>query len=244
MVEEALILSDSINEHYLDRVMDLVEERNVAEAKRLSETIVATKEIQWRLRDVARDLALRPAALDANEAEAFRPLIAMLDAEPDSKSLVRKISGSPNLPEVKSGPSETTEERPEESTAKRTLLLVDDEPNVLTALTRILRPLGYQILTAPNAATAFDILASNQIGVILSDHRMPGMTGVELLSRVKTMYPMTVRMILSGYADISTVSDAIRLGAIYKFMTKPWDQVELCAVLQKAFEKYEQDAQS
>lgn len=242
MAEEALILSDSVNQHYLERVMDLTENRTI-----LFEAIVATKEIQWRLRDVARDvardLALRSAALEVSEAEAFRPLIAMLDAEPDSKSMVRKISGRPHLHEVQSASAESKEEPTEEPAAKRTLLLVDDEPNVLTALTRILRPLGYRILTAPDAATAFEILASNQVGVILSDHRMPGMTGVELLSRVKTMYPMTVPMILSGYADISTVSDAIRLGAIYKFMTKPWDPVELTGVLQKAFEKYEQDAQ-
>lgn len=244
LLEQTVNRIDIIQRAFFSTGIDSCEREDTAANRTiLFEAIVATKEIQWRLRDVARDLALRSAALEASEAEAFRPLIAMLDAEPDSKSLVRKISGRPHLHEVQSASAESKEEPTAEPAAKRTLLLVDDEPNVLTALTRILRPLGYRILTAPDAATAFEILASNQVGVILSDHRMPGMTGVELLSRVKTMYPMTVRMILSGYADISTVTDAIRLGAIYKFMTKPWDQVELCGVLQKAFEKYEHDAQ-
>ncbi len=240
LLEQTVKRIDIIQRAFFSTGLDACEREDTAENRAiLFEAIVATKEIQWRLRDVARDLAIRSTALEANEAEAFRPLIAMLDAEPDSKSLARKISGPAPLHVVTSEHSEAKDE----PAAKRVLLLVDDEPNVLTALGRILRPSGYQILTAPDAAAALEILANNEVGVILSDHRMPGMTGVELLSRVKTMYPMTVRMILSGYADVGTVTDAIKLGAIYKFLTKPWDQAELCSILQKAFEKYEEDMQ-
>ena len=257
MAEEVFTLSDSVNNLFAHPRIDPIQraffapgfnsckrENTTKNRTIMFESIVATKEIQRCRGDMARGLAPRPPAPGANEAEAFRPLTAVLGAEPDGKSRVRKISGRPNSDEVQPPSTEAKEARIEEPPAKRTLLLVDDEPNVLTALVRILRPFGYQILTAPDAATALQILADNEVGVILSDHRMPGMTGVELLSHVKTMYPMTVRMILSGHADISTVTHAIRLGAIYKFMTKPWDQTELCAVLQKAFEKYESGAQS
>ena len=186
-------------------------EDTVQDQEILFESIVATKEIQWRLRDVARDLALHSSAFESIESEAFHPLISMLDAAPGGKLAASEKSG-------------------------RTLLLVDDEPNVLSALERMLRPLGYRILTAPDGASALALLAANDVGVILSDHRMPGMTGIELLSRVKTMYPMTVRIILTAHADITTVTDAITLGAVYKFMTKPWDEGELSGVLQKAFD--------
>ena len=122
---------------------------------------------------------------------------------------------------------------------KRTLLLVDDEPNVLAALARTLHTTGYNILKAPSAYKAFELLATHEVGVILSDQRMPGMTGVELFSRVRHMYPSTVRIILSGYADVSAVTDAINLGAVYKFLNKPWDHAALCAILDQAFQKYE-----
>ncbi len=125
--------------------------------------------------------------------------------------------------------------------SRRTLLLVDDEPNVLSALARTLQATGYHILKAPNAMKAFDLLATHEVGVILSDQRMPGMTGVELFSRVRFMYPSTVRIILSGYADLAAVTDAINLGAVYKFLNKPWVHEVLCEILEEAFQKYESE---
>ncbi|MET3130091.1 response regulator RpfG family c-di-GMP phosphodiesterase [Oxalobacteraceae bacterium GrIS 1.11] len=233
---------DTIQRAFYSTGLDACEAADTAQNREiLFEAIVATKEIQWRLRDVARDLALQSAALDQLEAEAFRPLIAMLDAEPDAKSLIRKIP-APGATDAKTGAARAVAPSEPPSAPARTLLLVDDEPNVLSSLNRILRPQGYRILTAANAALALDLLASNQVGVLLSDHRMPGMTGIELLSRVKTMYPMTVRMILSGYADVGTVTDAIRLGAVYKFLTKPWDADDLSDIIRRAFEKYEAEA--
>ncbi len=121
----------------------------------------------------------------------------------------------------------------------RTLLLIDDEPNVLTAIARTVHPQGYHVLKANSAHEAFDLLATHEVGVIVCDQRMPKMTGVELFAKVRQMYPQTVRIILSGYADVSAVTDAINFGAVYKFLSKPWDQAELCKIIEGAFEKYE-----
>ena len=122
---------------------------------------------------------------------------------------------------------------------ERGLLLVDDEENVLRALGRTLRRDGYRIYPASSAEQGFDILARNSIQVILSDQRMPGMNGTDFLSKVKEMYPDTVRMVLSGHTDVATVTDAINRGAIYKFLTKPWDDDELRKQIGEAFRTYE-----
>jgi EAL domain-containing protein (putative c-di-GMP-specific phosphodiesterase class I)/FixJ family two-component response regulator len=122
---------------------------------------------------------------------------------------------------------------------QRTLLLLDDEENILTALTRLLRRDGYKILKATSAAVAFDLLAEHPVGVIVSDQRMPEMSGTEFLRRVKQIYPGTVRLVLSGYTDLKSVTDAINEGAVYKFLTKPWDDDLLRANIQEAFQRYE-----
>jgi len=122
---------------------------------------------------------------------------------------------------------------------ERTLLLVDDDEDIGAALQRLLRKEGYQILCASSGQEGLELLARNEVQVIVSDQRMPGMTGVEFLSRAKELYPKTVRLILSGYADLSSVTDAINLGAIYKFLTKPWDNEILCANVLEAFRHYE-----
>ena len=120
-----------------------------------------------------------------------------------------------------------------------TLLLVDDEENILRALVRLLRNEGYEILTASSGPQALELLAGNPVQVILSDQRMPGMTGSEMLSRVKEIYPETVRMVLSGYTDLAAVTDAINRGHIYKFLTKPWDDDLLRTNVREAFERHE-----
>lgn len=117
----------------------------------------------------------------------------------------------------------------------RTLLLLDDEENILRALTRLLRRDGYRILAAKTPEEAFATLATNDVHVIVSDQRMPEMTGTEFFSRVKEMYPTTVRLILSGYTDLRSVTEAINRGAIYKFLTKPWDDQELRDEIAQAF---------
>ena len=120
-----------------------------------------------------------------------------------------------------------------------TLLLVDDEENILHSLVRLLRGDGYQILTATGGEAGLKVLATTPVQVVLSDQRMPGMSGSDFLSRVKDDYPETVRMILSGYADLSSVTDAINRGNIYKFLIKPWDDELLRANIKEAFNRYE-----
>jgi len=122
-------------------------------------------------------------------------------------------------------------------TAEQTLLLLDDEQNILKALARVLRREGYRILTATSAKDAFALLATHDVQVILSDQRMPEMNGTEFLSRVKEIYPDTVRLVLSGYTDLNSVTDAINRGAIYKFLTKPWDDDQLRLDIAQAFRK-------
>jgi len=118
---------------------------------------------------------------------------------------------------------------------ENTLLLVDDEENILRALSRALRRDGYRILTAMGAREGFELLAKNEVQVIISDQRMPDISGTEFLSQVKEMYPETVRIVLSGYTDLEAVTDAINRGAIYKFLTKPWNDGELRTQVREAF---------
>lgn len=115
-----------------------------------------------------------------------------------------------------------------------TVLLVDDEKNVLSALSRLLRRDGYRIVTAGSFGEAFDVLTEEDVQVVVSDHRMPDGKGTEFLGRVKVTHPDTVRMILSGYADLGTVTEAINVGAVHRFMTKPWDDDELRGVVRDA----------
>lgn len=126
---------------------------------------------------------------------------------------------------------------------ERTLLLLDDEENVLRSLVRLFRRDGYQILTASSTREAFDLLASNSAQVIVSDQRMADMSGTEFLTRVRDLYPDTIRMVLSGYTDLATITDAINKGAIYRFLTKPWNDDELRANVREAFRAAERRAQ-
>ncbi|HLD64872.1 MAG TPA: EAL domain-containing protein [Pseudomonas sp.] len=120
----------------------------------------------------------------------------------------------------------------------QTLLLLDDEENILRALTRLLRRDGYTIISANSAQEAFGLLAKHDVQVILSDQRMPEMNGTEFLSRVKDLYPDTIRIVLSGYTDLKSVTDAINQGAIYKFLTKPWDDEQLRLNIAQAFQHH------
>ncbi len=120
---------------------------------------------------------------------------------------------------------------------ERTLLLVDDEENILSSLRRLLRRDGYTILTATGGLAALELLATHPVDVIISDQRMPGMTGVEFLRKAKDMHPDSVRLMLSGYSDLQSVTDAINEGAIYKFLSKPWDDAMLRANIEEAFRR-------
>lgn len=123
----------------------------------------------------------------------------------------------------------------------QTVLLLDDEENILRALARVLRRDGYRILMATRAQDAFELLAKHDVQVILSDQRMPEMNGTEFLSHVKSLYPNTMRIVLSGYTDLKSVTEAINEGAIYKFLTKPWDDDLLRKDVAQAFRELKLD---
>jgi CheY-like chemotaxis protein len=122
---------------------------------------------------------------------------------------------------------------------QHTLLLVDDEPNILSALKRQLRGTGLRILTAASGREGLALLDSEPVDVIVSDQRMPGMTGVDFLRAVKTSHPETVRIVLSGFTELQSVTDAVNEGAIYKFLTKPWDDTQLREHIQEAIRNKE-----
>lgn len=121
---------------------------------------------------------------------------------------------------------------------EQVLLLVDDEENVLRALIRLFRRDGYRILSTTRVEEAYELLAEHPVQVIVSDQRMPGTSGTEFLGRVKELYPDTIRMILSGYTDLATVTQSINRGAIYRFLTKPWNDEELREHIRGAFRTY------
>ena len=118
----------------------------------------------------------------------------------------------------------------------KTLLIVDDEGAILRSLKRILRRQSWTILLAESGEEALDVLAKNDVQVILTDFRMPNMTGGELLSRVNVLYPEIVGLLLSGFAEFNAVVDAFDKSFIYKFLTKPWDETELINELHQAFQ--------
>ncbi|NMF88214.1 EAL domain-containing protein [Aromatoleum petrolei] len=122
---------------------------------------------------------------------------------------------------------------------ERTLLLVDDEPSVRSALRRLLRREGYTLLFAGDAAEAFDLLARHAVGVVISDYRMPGMDGIRFLDKVRGLYPETVRMVLSGYSNVNVITEAINRGAVFRYLHKPWNDRELMESVRDAFERFE-----
>lgn len=123
--------------------------------------------------------------------------------------------------------------------AVKTLLCVDDEIDILNALKRQLRKEQYNIITVSSTQEALTILAKTKVQVVMSDYRMTKMNGVEFLAKVKQMAPDAVRLVLSGYADNNALLDAINIGEIYRFIPKPWNDVELKQVLRQCFEYHE-----
>ena len=118
-----------------------------------------------------------------------------------------------------------------------TLLFVDDEQNILSALRRLFRPAGYNICVAASAAEGLQILESQHIDLVVSDMRMPQMDGAEFLKRVAEMWPNTVRILLTGYADLSSTVAAINDGQIYRYVSKPWEDNDLKLTIQHAMEQ-------
>ncbi len=132
----------------------------------------------------------------------------------------------------------------DENTQRRNLLILDDESQILCSLYRVFRKDGYTILKTDDPEVASRYLAEYDVGVILCDQRMPEISGTEFLTKVKALYPNTVRMVLSGYTELNSIIDAINEGSIYKFLTKPWDDEQLRQHVEEAFQVYEMRKQN
>jgi response regulator RpfG family c-di-GMP phosphodiesterase len=117
-----------------------------------------------------------------------------------------------------------------------TLLFVDDEPSILSSLRRLFRPQGYRILTAESGAQGLDIVDREHIDLIISDRRMPEMDGARFLEAVRQRRPAIVRILLTGYADITSTIAAINRGEIYRYVAKPWDDNDIVLIVAKALE--------
>lgn len=117
------------------------------------------------------------------------------------------------------------------------VLYVDDEENNLSSFKANFRRL-YEVYTAKSASAALDLLSQTEIHVILSDQRMPDMTGVELFKKVKKLYPDPIRILLTGYTDIEALAEAINEGDIYRYITKPWNELELNNSIHNAYDVY------
>lgn len=127
---------------------------------------------------------------------------------------------------------------------ERILLIVDDEPSMLSALKRSLRHCNFRILATGDPNQAFELLASHAVGVVLCDQRMPDMTGTEFLRRVKELHPQVVRIILSGFTELNSVIDAVNRGAIFRFLTKPLENDVLVANIMEAFSLFEMEQEN
>lgn len=123
---------------------------------------------------------------------------------------------------------------------KPKVLLIDDDENLLRSIVRLLRSF-YDITTATNGSEALTILEQTGFPVIISDYKMPGMDGLALLSKIKVSYPQAVRVLLTGYADVTLAINALNQGVCYKFLQKPCSAQDIGEAITSCFEKYNID---
>lgn len=122
-------------------------------------------------------------------------------------------------------------------TPPATLLFVDDEMGILSSLRRLFRPHGYRILIAESGEQGLALLEENEVDLIISDMRMPVMDGAAFLKQVRQRWPAITRILLTGYADITSTVSAINEGEIYRYIAKPWDDQEIVAIVREAIER-------
>jgi two-component system sensor histidine kinase/response regulator len=123
------------------------------------------------------------------------------------------------------------------------ILIVDDEAANLRALERLFRE-DYEVLTAGSGAEAMDLLREHDVAVLVTDQRMPEMTGIELLMNTISLRPRMVRIILTGYTDVDALVTAINGGQVYKYIIKPWNNEDLKSTVARALEHYEASKES
>ncbi len=125
-------------------------------------------------------------------------------------------------------------------TKKINILYVDDEENNLISFKAVFR-LKYEVFTAIDTAEAMKILETFPIEIIITDQRMPNVTGTEFLEKVLEVFPAPMRILLTGYSDVSAMVEAVNKGKIFHYLTKPWNEEELDTTIKRAFEVYEAD---
>jgi FixJ family two-component response regulator len=119
-----------------------------------------------------------------------------------------------------------------------TLLIVDDDAGILSTMDRLFRREGYALSLAQSGKEGLERLSRDEIGVIVADQHMLDMDGCEFFRRARELRPDSVRIVLTGYTELSSVTDAVNRGAIFKFLTKPWEDVELRQSVREAFQLY------
>lgn len=119
------------------------------------------------------------------------------------------------------------------------VLCVDDESNILSSLRRLLRREAYSLYTATGGRQGLKILSETEVHVVISDQRMPEMSGVDFLAQVKELHPHAIRIILSGYTDVTSITEAINKGHIYKFLLKPWNDQNLILEIRQALQQHD-----
>ena len=118
---------------------------------------------------------------------------------------------------------------------KPTLLFVDDEERIVNLLRTMFRS-EYQVLTATSGKEALEILAKHRVEVLVSDQRMPGMLGVELLAEARKRSPATMRILLTGYSDLAAIVGSVNDGEVFRFINKPWNHEEIKTIIRAAAE--------
>jgi response regulator RpfG family c-di-GMP phosphodiesterase len=118
-------------------------------------------------------------------------------------------------------------------TTRHCLLIIDDEPHVCDSVNDLLRR-EFRVLKANSALEGYRIMQEEEVHIVMSDQRMPQITGVELLTKVKSRYPQAIRMLFTGYAELESIIAAINQGHIYQFLKKPWQPEELLAAVRQA----------
>ena len=122
---------------------------------------------------------------------------------------------------------------------QHTVLCVDDEQSIINSIKRLVRKENYRLLTANSGRDGLNILADNDVQIVISDQRMPEMNGTEFLKQVKELYPHVLRIILSGYTEVDSITEAINEGSVYKFFLKPWNDHNLKLEIRQALEQYD-----
>jgi response regulator RpfG family c-di-GMP phosphodiesterase len=139
---------------------------------------------------------------------------------------------------LRSGAIELTETVFNMPTSRHCLLIVDDEPHVCDSVHDLLRR-EFRVLKANSAQEGCRIMQEEEVHIVMSDQRMPQVTGVELLTKLKVRYPHAIRMLFTGYADLESIIAAINQGHIFQFMKKPWQPEELQAAVRQAAAEFD-----